>query len=196
MKTDEKLRQEAMIKDEKNTTENVQQLLEEINVLKNALDYRDEEILNLKVENQAAKEVSEKLSKALSEEIAKVLENDQLTEKYKSVGNNLEKANKELEKENKSLAENILIDRNKWEQELELKVNGPIEANIENKKLKEKVDSLLHVLYDCPECGLNSCECIESAESESISEIVQPSDVTFEVSSTTFSSPKISESSR
>ena len=128
MKTDEKLRQEAMIKDEKNTTENVEQLLEEINVLKNALDYRDEEILNLKVENQAAKEVSEKLSKALSEEKAKVLENDQLTEKYKSVGNNLEKANKELEKENKSLAENILIDRNKWEQELELKVNGPNEA--------------------------------------------------------------------
>ena len=133
MKTDEKLRQEAMIKDEKNTTENVEQLLEEINVLKNALDYRDEEILNLKVENQAAKEVSEKLSKALSEEKEKVLENDQLTEKYKSVANNLEKANKELEIENKSLAENILIDRNKWEQELELKVNGPIEANIENK---------------------------------------------------------------
>ena len=36
----------------------------------------------------------------------------------------------------------------------------------EKRKLEEKLESLLDVLYGCPECGLNQCECGDSVEEE------------------------------
>ena len=39
------------------------------------------------------------------------------------------------------------------------------EALEEKAKFEEKMNSLLDILYGCPECGLNSCECINTDES-------------------------------
>ena len=48
------------------------------------------------------------------------------------------------------------------------KLEDELTEVIEDKtKLKEKVDSLLDVLYGCPECGYNSCECDLSLEEAS-----------------------------
>ena len=82
----------------------------------------------------------------------------------------------------------------KWEKELELKVEELKEAHVNNEKLKEKVDSLLDVLYGCPECGLNSCECNDSDEYETTSPS-KPSATPFEALSLPLSSPTKCETS-
>ena len=93
---------------EKNGAE-YEELLEEIKALRNALNHRDKKTLDLKLANETAIELSEKLNKSLVEEKAKhALEHDQLNEKHKSVVNNLEKS---LTLENKRLADNILTDK-------------------------------------------------------------------------------------
>ena len=40
------------------------------------------------------------------------------------------------------------------------------EALEEKRKLEEKFRSLLDVLYGCPECGLNQCECDDSVKGD------------------------------
>ena len=70
------------------------------------------------------------------EEKAKhAIEHDQLNEKHKSVVNNLEKS---LTLENKRLAGNILTEKRKREQNLELEVGELNEVNENNEKLKEQ----------------------------------------------------------
>ena len=93
--------------------------MEEIKALRNALNHRDKETLDLKLANETAIELSEKLNKSLVEERAKhALEHDQLNEKHKSVVNNLEKS---LTLKNKRLADNILTDKKNGSRNLNLK---------------------------------------------------------------------------
>ena len=75
--------------------------------------------------------------------------------KQKKKANSLQETNNELETKIKNLSEQIehskATEKNKKEELQEV-----IEEKV---KLEEKVNSLLDVLYGCPECGLNACEC-------------------------------------
>ena len=127
----------------------------EINNLRNALKNRDDEIADLKTANKNAKEASEIL-KTMTENILKQdkekikleKEKDQLSKEYISEIKALEKSLVNVKNENMELKEKCV-----------LKDDELREAFNENGKLEKKLESLLDVLYGCPECGLNCCEC-------------------------------------
>ena len=127
----------------------------EINNLRNALKNRDDEIADLKTANKNAKEASdilktmtENILKQDKEKIKLEKEKDQLVKDYISEIKALEKSLVNVKNENMELKEKCV-----------LKDDELREAFNEKEKLEKKLESLLDVLYGCPECGLNSCEC-------------------------------------
>ena len=89
--------------------------------------------------------------------------NKDLEEEFTSFSNELSNTKIEVT----TLCERSRIIENKslqLKKQLETKNKELEEAIEERGKLKEKVDSLLDVLYGCPECGLHECECNDSVE--------------------------------
>ena len=83
--------------------------------------------------------------------------------------NNLEEQIKVKKKEKSSLIEekkNTTIKTEELEQKLTVKESELREAIEEKNKFEKKVTNLLDVLYGCPECGCNACECDISVEGE------------------------------
>ena len=177
----EKHRQkETEIKVEETSNADWKLLLTENDNLKNVLENRDHEIFYLQKENKSAKEASEKLNRILLADRDKFeKEKQQLIKEHKAEiktwKKHLGEANSKIVKLEKKLKEsvdtlkekdqlskdNIEAKRNnsKLKEELAVKDDELCEVLKEKGALEEKVNSLLDVLYGCPECGLNSCEC-------------------------------------
>ena len=116
----------------------------ETSILKNSLKIKDTKICDLK--------------KVLETSENDILKKDEVIEKLGFRCEGLEINNNKLKLElNEAKTEN--------EQLLERKDDKLKESNEENRKLKEKMDSLLDILYGCHECGLCDCECNATGES-------------------------------
>ena len=159
----EKTLQEAKVKQEVVATEvneREQKLKAEIETLKKTLKNRDGEIGNLKAAVKTSKDVSEKLNKKLNENRTNYeREKDQILKEHVRGLKALKKEVVAVKEENMKLKEQCVL------KDDELK-----EAFDEKVKLEEKVTSLLDVLYGCPECGLNSCECDYSVNEDDYTE--------------------------
>ena len=159
----EKTLQEAKVKQEVVATEaneREQKLKAEIETLKKTLKNRDGEIGNLKAAVKTSKDVSEKLNKKLNENRTNYeREKDQILKEHVRGLKALKKEVVAVKEENMKLKEKCVL------KDDELK-----EAFDEKVKLEEKVTSLLDVLYGCPECGLNSCECDNSVNEDDSTE--------------------------
>ena len=152
---------------------NKEKLLEaEVKKLESTIKNRDKEIADLKNANRAATEASEILKETLTENRLKQddervnLENENRVkfEQNQSEIKALEQVLVYVKIENKELTEKCV-----------LKDNELREAFNEREKLEEKLESLLDVLYGCPECGLNSCECKDSVDEKDPRPDAQPS---------------------
>ena len=77
----------------------------------------------------------------------------------------IEKVNNQLEAKNSDLTEQI--------ERYKAVKNKEDELIKEKEKLEEKVNSLLDVLYGCPECGLYSCECDAVGDNSGQDQIIQ-----------------------
>ena len=138
-------------------TNNEQQLKAEIKTLKNNIKNRDDEIGNLKNALKTSKDVSDKLNKTLNENRENIKrEKEQLTKEHIIEIKAWKKEVADEKNENMKLKQQCVVK----DDELQ-------EAFNEKVKLEEKLSSLLDVLYGCPECGLNNCECDESGHEES-----------------------------
>ena len=62
----------------------------------------------------------------------------------------------------KALNTEIKDENSKLREQVAEKDDRLAETLKENEKLEQKLNSLLDVLYGCPECGLNKCECNDS----------------------------------
>ena len=71
--------------------------------------------------------------------------------------------------------EEVFISNRNLREQVAAKENELCEAFEEKRKLEEKFRSLLDVLYGCPECGLNQCECDDSVEGDKSFETSHPS---------------------
>ena len=115
------------------------------------VDKVQKENIALKRNDDELKKESEKLlidKKATAAKIVK-LENKNVS---------LEKQIKLVKEENETHVDEITIIKN----EIAVKEVELQESIEEKTKLEEKVTGLLDVLYGCPECGCNSCECTSS----------------------------------
>ena len=91
-----------------------------------------------------------------------VKKNEELESKVRILSGNLYDTKMELENKHineKNRVENL--ETKLADKEVELK-----EVTEEKNKLEKKVNDLLDVLYGCPECGCNSCECTEPVEGD------------------------------
>ena len=93
------------------------------------------------------------------------LKNDELKKSNEKLGNennNLVEQLKIIKTENKSRINEITGIKNEINDKLAVKEVELNEAVEEKVKLEKKVTDLLDVLYGCPECGCNLCECNSS----------------------------------
>jgi len=77
--------------------------------------------------------------------------------------NTVEVNKKEIE-ELQARAEEVVNKNSNLREQLVTKDDELGKAFEERVKLEEKLNSLLDVLYGCPECGLNKCECVKEDE--------------------------------
>ena len=117
----------------------------ESSVLKNSLEDANTIISNLKKDLEAKEKDS--------------IEKDKLI-------NKIEHKLKSLEFNNKNLKTELSKVKNENENMIEMKDDELQESNKEYVKLKEKMESLLDILYGCSGCGLCECECNDSGEDE------------------------------
>ena len=98
-----------------------------------------------------------KLNKKLNENRATYKrEKDQILKEHVGVLKALKKDVVDVKEDNMKLKEQCVV---KLKEAFDQKV-----------KLEEKITSLLDVLYGCPECGLNSCECDNSVNEDDSTE--------------------------
>ena len=123
----------------------------------------NKEVEKIIKENGALNKKNEELqvhSEALKKE--KSTANKSIECKDKEIAR-LEAKNTNLENENNNLKEELVVKENESKEILEDKMS-----------LEEKINSLLDVLYGCPECGLNKCECGEAFMEEDSSSYLPP----------------------
>ena len=158
----EKTLQEARVKQDKVAEQNEreQQLKAEIETMKNTLKNRDSEIRNLKAAIKKSNDVSEKLNKKLHENRANYEhEKDQILKEHARVLKSLKKDVLDVQEENRKLKKQCVLKDDELKEAFDQKVMQ-----------EEKITSLLDVLYGCPECGLNSCECDNSVNEDDYAE--------------------------
>ena len=178
----EKTLNEVKVKHEEATNTNEEQLKSEIETLKDTLKNRNSEIGSLQAALKTSTNVSEKLNKKLSEYRAN-FEQDKarLLKEHDIEIKALKEDVDDLKKENTKLKDKCVIKDEELGEAFDQKV-----------KLEEKLNSLLDVLYGCPECGLNNCECDYSVNKGDF----QPEDRSFSQHCTTQSSPPPTPSTR
>ena len=155
----------------------IDNLLKENEKLKVTALNKESEIKDLESSIKIKTEVAEKLNKNLKEvkekfkqEKAEILVNHKTEVKSwrKKLGEETKsKITLRKKLEDMEIGDTALKNENiKLKEELAVKDDELGEALKENVKLEEKLNSLLDVLYGCPQCGLNSCECNFSVEED------------------------------
>ena len=139
-------------------------------LIQNKLEKAENELVNLFAE---AEEKESKLTNNIYALEADIKEYRETSLKYESDISEARENKKSLEVKIQSQEVIICSLNDKIEtKEVELK------ANIEEKrKLEKKVTDLLDVLYGCPECGLNDCECKEDDYSIGDEKSIENSDM-------------------
>ena len=145
-------------------------LLKENEKLKQIVLNKDREIKDLESSNKIKSEVADKLNKNLRE--LKEKYNKEKIEMIRTHKTDVKKWRKELGEETKlkiklrkrledlGKSETVFKHENaQLKEELAVKDDELGKTLKEKIKLEEKLNSLLDVLYGCPECGLNNCEC-------------------------------------
>ena len=137
---------------------------EEIESLKNELNDRDNEIVDLKIANKNALEVSARLNKDLNDYKLKISAekaaiNKEHREEVKALKKSLGEANKGMVAMQKQFEKKLSEEVAEKEAEIRKVCNEKIE-------LEEKVHNLLDSLYGCNHCGRQECalECEEYEE--------------------------------
>ena len=100
--------------------------------------------------------MSEKINKKLYENRENYAhEKDQILKEHARVLKSLKKDVLDVQEENRKLKKQCVLKDDELKEAFDQKV-----------KQEEKITFLLDVLYGCPECGLNSCECDNSANED------------------------------
>ena len=129
-------------------------------IMKETIEQRNMNLKELENVLEVKNKVIENLNRNLNETKVKAKdENDALQKLHKADITSWKKKLGE-ERRQKIKLEKKLTNSIK-EKDEELRV-----VNEEKNKFEEKINSLLDVLYGCPECGLNACECNFSAEED------------------------------
>ena len=139
-------------------------------LIQNKLEKAKNELVNIFAESE---EKESKLTNNIYALEADIKEYRETSLKYESDISEARKNKKSLEVKIQSQEVIICSLNDKIEtKEVELK------ANIEEKrKLEKKVTDLLDVLYGCPECGMNDCECKEDNYSIGDEKSIENSDM-------------------
>ena len=160
--TSEKLKVEKLELENSSLTDALRQLQVELQKAHDAVHEFDKlrkENIALKHDNDNLKKDCEKL---LIDKEATATEMIFLENK----NNSLEEQIKGINEENERCINKITSIKNEIDNKLTVKEVELKEAIEEKIKLEEKVTGLLDVLYGCPECGCNACECTSSVMGE------------------------------
>ena len=154
---------------EKAKQENKKSLFE-TNKTSDVVDKLQKENLALKRKNDDLEKDNEKLLTDLKATTRDVMAKNKEIIRLENKNNNLEEEMKTIKEENESRMDEITSIKNEKDNNLAVKEIELSEAIEEKTKLEKKVTDLLDVLYGCPECGCNSCECASSFTGENSEE--------------------------